>query len=266
MKISVIVPTYKPQLYLWECLDSIYNQTFPKTEYELVLVLNGCNEPYHAQIKDWLAKHSDLQVQYIQTDKAGVSNARNMALDVARGEYLSFVDDDDYISDAYLSDLYKYATKNIVAISDTVSFDDETKAVETDNILHSDFVSKSSRKLYNIYSVKKFYGAPHRKLVSRNIIGNRRFDTRFRNGEDTLFFFLISDCVYKTRPSSGAAVYYRRCRPTSAHFAKKTKKEKVILAFNLIGTLSGYYFKNPKHYNLLFYLTRVMGAIKIMIS
>lgn len=85
MKISVIVPTYKPQAYLWECLDSIYNQTFPKTEYELILVLNGCNEPYNAQIKDWLAKHSDLQVQYIQTDEAGVSNARNMALDVARG-------------------------------------------------------------------------------------------------------------------------------------------------------------------------------------
>lgn len=85
MKISIIVPTYKPQAYLWECLDSIYNQTFPKTEYELILVLNGCNEPYNAQIKDWLAKHSDLQVQYIQTDEAGVSNARNMALDVARG-------------------------------------------------------------------------------------------------------------------------------------------------------------------------------------
>ena len=85
MKISVIVPTYKPQVYLWECLDSIYNQTFPKTEYELILVLNGCNEPYNAQIKDWLAKHSDLRVQYIQTDEAGVSNARNMALDVARG-------------------------------------------------------------------------------------------------------------------------------------------------------------------------------------
>lgn len=266
MKISVIVPTYKPQGYLWECLNSIYNQTFSKSDYELVLVLNGCNEPFHSQIKDWLGKHSDLQVQFFQTDEGGVSNARNIALDNAKGEYVTFVDDDDYISDAYLCDLYKYVTKNIVAISDTVSFDDETKAVETDNILHSDFVSKSRRKLYNIYSVKKFYGAPPRKLVSRNIIGNRRFDTRFRNGEDTLFFFLISDCVYKTRPSSGAAVYYRRCRPTSAHFTKKTRKEKVILAFNLIGTLSGYYFKNPKHYNFLFYLTRVMGAIKIMIN
>ena len=52
MKISVIVPTYKPQAYLWKCLDSIYNQTFPKKDYELLLVLNGCNEPYHTQITE----------------------------------------------------------------------------------------------------------------------------------------------------------------------------------------------------------------------
>ena len=88
MKISVIVPTYKPQAYLWECLDSIYNQTFPKSEYELVLVLNGCNEPYNTQIKEWLSNHSDLQVQYFQTDEAGVSNARNMVLDVAQGVFI----------------------------------------------------------------------------------------------------------------------------------------------------------------------------------
>lgn len=266
MKISVIVPTYKPQAYLWDCLDSIYNQTFPKSDYELVLVLNGCNEPYNAQIKEWLSNHPDLQVQYFQTDEGGVSNARNIALDNAKGEYVTFIDDDDYISEAYLSDLYQYSTQNIVSISDAVSFDDVTKVVEKNNILHRDFVSRNSSNLYNIYSVKKFYGAPVRKLVSRNIIGNRRFDTRFRNGEDTLFFFLISDRVYKTRPSSGAAVYYRRCRPTSAHFTKKTRKEKVTLGFNMICTLSCYYFRNPMHYNFLFYLTRVMGSIKIMIS
>ena len=89
MKISVIVPTYKPQTYLWECLDSIYNQTFPKSDYELVLVLNGCNEPYNTQIKEWLLNHSDLHVQYFQTDEGGVSNARNIALDNAKGGNMS---------------------------------------------------------------------------------------------------------------------------------------------------------------------------------
>lgn len=78
MKISVIVPTYKPQVYLLECLDSIYNQTLPKLDYELVLVLNGCNEPYNTQIKKWISNHNDLQIQFFQTDLGGVSNARNI--------------------------------------------------------------------------------------------------------------------------------------------------------------------------------------------
>lgn len=266
MKISVIVPSYKPQAYLWECLNSIYHQTFPKTEYELVLVLNGCNEPYHTQIKEWLTAHADLQVQYIQTDAPGVSNARNIGMQAARGGYFSFIDDDDYVSEAYLSDLYRYVTRDVVAISDAVSFDDETKEIDKDNALHRDFVSKSCRRLYSIVKTRKFYSAPVRKLVNREIINNRLFDTHFKNGEDTLFFFLISDRVVKTRPSSGAAVYYRRCRAASAHFAKKKRMEKIKLGLSLIYTLSKYYIRNPIHYNVLFFITRLLGSVKIMIS
>ena len=165
-----------------------------------------------------------------------------------------------------MSDLYKYAEKDVVAISDAVSFDDETKEFDYDNSLHRDFISKTSNKVYGIVEVRKFYGAPMRKLISRSIINNRCFDTNFKNGEDTLFFFLISDRIEKTRPSSGAAVYYRRCRPTSAHFCKKTRRYKLKLGFNLIITLTKYYLKDPIHYNIVFFLTRLLGSIKIMIS
>lgn len=170
------------------------------------------------------------------------------------------------MSEAYLSDLYRYATRDVVAVSDAISFDDETKVFDKDNALHRDFVRKSCRKVYGIVEARKFYSAPVRKLVSRKIINNRLFDTNFKNGEDTLFFFLISDRVVKTRPSSGAAVYYRRCRATSAHFAKKTRTEKIKLGLSLINTLSRYYFKNPIHYNVVFFITRILGSVKIMIE
>ena len=124
MKISVIVPTYKPQAYLWECLDSIYNQTFPKSDYELVLVLNGCNEPYNTKILDWLSKHKDLNVQFFQIDTGGVSNARNIALDNAKGEYVTFIDDDDLISTAYLKELYEKATPDTVSLCYPYAFND----------------------------------------------------------------------------------------------------------------------------------------------
>lgn len=122
MKISVIVPTYKPQAYLWECLNSRYNQTFPKTDYELLLVLNVCNEPYSTQITEWISKHPDLQVQYFQSNEGGVSNARNIALDNVKGKYVTFIDDDDLISPAYLEELYDKATPDIVSLSYPYAF------------------------------------------------------------------------------------------------------------------------------------------------
>ena len=107
MKISVIIPTYKPQNYLWECLESLKMQTFPKGDFEIILVLNGCNEPYYSHIEDYLSLNmSDNVVNFIHVEQGGVSNARNVALNCARGEYIAFVDDDDFISPSYLEELY----------------------------------------------------------------------------------------------------------------------------------------------------------------
>ena len=50
MKISVILPSYKPQEYIWKCLDSLTSQTMDVNEYEIVIVLNGCNEPYYKTV------------------------------------------------------------------------------------------------------------------------------------------------------------------------------------------------------------------------
>ena len=98
MKITVIIPTYKPGSYLWKCLDSIKNQTFDKVDFELILVLNGCNEPYYTDIKKYIATNFiGYNINFIQTDVGGVSNARNIALDKAKGKYITFIDDDDFV-------------------------------------------------------------------------------------------------------------------------------------------------------------------------
>ena len=107
MKISVIIPTYKPQAYLWECLDSLVAQTFPKEDFEIVLVLNGCTEPWKSQIQEYIdAKMKGMNVKFIHTEQGGVSNARNIALDAAQGEYVTFIDDDDYVSKTFLASSY----------------------------------------------------------------------------------------------------------------------------------------------------------------
>ena len=262
MKISVIVPTYRPQGYLWECLDSVYNQTFPKSDYELVLVLNGCNEPYHSQIIDWLGKHSDLQVQFSQTDEGGVSNARNIALDNAKGEYITFIDDDDYISATYLQDLYENSSKERVAISNTVAFDDITKNVHNDYVVAKDFDKCLAKKTISLVDARRFMAGPVRKLIHKDIIGNRRFDIRFKNGEDTLYMYLISDKIVQISCTSKKAIYYRRIRGNSANTHKRAFTNRLKNSLSLITEYSQIYISSPTRYNFRLYVANVLGSLK----
>lgn len=263
MKISVIVPTYKPQAYLWECLDSIYNQTFPKSDYELVLVLNGCNEPYNTKILDWLSKHKDLNVQFFQIDTGGVSNARNIALDNAKGEYVTFIDDDDLISTAYLKELYEKATPDTVSLCYPYAFNDGDieKQLPYSITKAYDYICK--HKCKNLSSMaRNFFSGPCMKLIPMSFIHDRRYDVRFKNGEDSLFMFLISDKIDKVSFTSKDAIYYRRFRENSACTRSKTKREIIANKMNMIKAYISIYLRKPQKYSLLFFITRLLGALR----
>ena len=264
MKVSVIVPTYKPQVYLWECLDSIYNQIFPKSDYELVLVLNGCNEPYKTQILEWLSKHKDMKVQFFQTDMGGVSNARNIALDNANGEYVTFIDDDDLISTAYLKELYEKAAPDTVSLCYPYAFNDGKIEKQLSSYGVTDAynycIEHKCNKLTSM--VRKYFSGPWMKLIPISFIQDRRFDVRFKNGEDSLFMFLISDKTKKFAFTSKDAVYYRRYRDNSAYTRSKTKREIIANKTSLIKAYISIYLRKPQKYSLLFFITRLLGTLR----
>lgn len=263
MKVSVIVPTYKPQVYLWECLDSIYNQIFPKSDYELVLVLNGCNEPYKTQILEWLSKHKDMKVQFFQTDMGGVSNARNIALDNANGEYVTFIDDDDLISTAYLKELYEKAAPDTVSLCYPYAFNDgkiERQLPYGITDAYNYCIDHKCNKLSSM--VRKFFSGPCMKLIPMSFIHDRRYDVRFKNGEDSLFMFLISDKIKKVAFTSKDATYYRRYRDNSAYTRGKTKREIISNKMSMIKAYISIYLKKPQKYSLLFFITRLLGTLR----
>ncbi len=269
MKISVIIPTYKPKAYLWECLDSICKQTFPKEDFELILVLNGEKEPYDTQIRKYVAEHmSDLNVRYVYTDVAGVSNARNIALDMVRGEYIAFVDDDDYISHEYLNALYKMASLDTISLSDVYAFNDGVPEIQL-----SYYLTDIYRGFYNCKhisrlssSIRKYFNAVWAKLIPAHYVKDYRFDGKFKNGEDSLFMFLISDKVQQLSFASNEAIYYRRYRDNSAVTSKRSWCDIVVNGYNLIKAFLTIYCKSPGKYDFFFMLTRVVGVIKSFFS
>ncbi len=106
--ISVIVPVYNVEKYLDRCVRSILNQTF--SDFELILVDDGSPDNCGSMC-DSYAKQ-DARVQVIHKKNGGLSDARNVGKAVATGEYILFVDSDDYIKEIALEDLYRLAKKN----------------------------------------------------------------------------------------------------------------------------------------------------------
>ena len=99
-RVSVIVPVYQVEAYLEKCLDSILAQTF--SDFELILVNDGTRDGSAAIMQSYADR--DNRVRQVHKENGGLSSARNAGLDIARGEYIVFVDSDDYIAPTLLED------------------------------------------------------------------------------------------------------------------------------------------------------------------
>lgn len=260
MKVSVIIPTYRPQDYLWDCLSSLKEQTMNKDDFEVIIVLNGCCEPYKSSIERWISSNSLPNFILFQTDIAGVSNARNLALDNARGLYITFIDDDDYVSPTYIEELYNNASADVVALCYPLSFIDGTKDF-CPYYITQDYLKNHTQSPCSYKKARRFFSGSVYKLIDKNIIGNRRFNCSFKNGEDSIFMFEISDRFKDVSFSGPNAVYYRRIRNGSALLRKKSVREVLKNCVRMIIAYSKIYFRHPFRYSFGFFITRVLGAI-----
>ena len=113
--ISIIVPIYNVEAYLAKCINSIINQTYGNLE--IFLVDDGSPDRC-GLICDEYAKQ-DARIKVIHKKNGGLSDARNVAIDVAKGEYITFVDSDDYVANDYVESLYKLILENDAQMSIT---------------------------------------------------------------------------------------------------------------------------------------------------
>lgn len=119
--ISVIVPVYKVEPYLRRCVDSILNQTYKNLE--IILVDDGSPDNCGAICDEYAAK--DPRVRVIHKENGGISDTRNAGLDICTGEYISFVDSDDWIEPGHIRSLYSCLQKdNQIAVSDIMRIDE----------------------------------------------------------------------------------------------------------------------------------------------
>lgn len=188
MKYSIIIPVYNSETFLNKCLDSVLNQSFD--DFEAIIIDDGSSDN-SLQICEKYAK-KDNRLRVFHQENRGVSAARNFGLKEAEGEYIVFLDSDDYISEHYLEEFSKYDSDCIIR---GYSRFGDLRSEFMPNLTH--YNGKTSVKNY---IKNKFGGFESRgilsKAIKRDIVqkNNIQFDEKLRFGEDTIFFM---QCYFK---------------------------------------------------------------------
>lgn len=259
--ISVIIPTYSPGEYIYECIDSIVHQTLSNDAFEIIIILNGPKEPYYSKINDFMNKQSpSLQFRLFYTGILGVSNARNIGIDNAKGEYITFIDDDDMISPTYLEGLLAVSSPTCIGVSNGYIFVNNIneRIVYAITNLHK----RVKDEKFSFIKFRTYLSSPVFKLIHKNIIGDVRFDTSMKISEDSLFCFKISVNVKEMRCAEESVIYYVREREGSATRKAMDMTYVLKLTVKKMYLFTKIYLNNPFRYNFLFYVSRLMASIK----
>ena len=181
--ISVIVPVYKVEEYLDKCVESIVNQTYKNLE--IILVDDGSPDNCPKMCDDWAKK--DNRIKVIHKENGGVCSARNSGLDKSKGEWISFVDSDDWVEQDYIADMYNVAIKT--NISYVCCGYNRIYSCSVDSInSNGELIEFTAMNfVVSLLNVQNGYGFVHMKLFARNCIDNIRFDESLLVGEDALF-------------------------------------------------------------------------------
>jgi len=265
MLVSVIVPTLEPSEYLYECLRSIHNQTLEKYSYEVIVVLNGCKDPYYSDIENFFLQNNYSNCCLLYSERRGVSLARNMGLKTAKGENIVFVDDDDLVSPEFLKNLLHHSGDGIVVVSNFKVFKGRDNNVCSDDYISRCYVRNKEKKRKSLFYKRCFMSSVCAKLIPADAVIGRFFNEKISNGEDGLYMYLISDKVSCIELSAEEAIYYRRVRENSLSRGNDSVFVKIKKLFVIMYEYSVIYTKSPLKYSLIIYLARLIASVKRLV-
>lgn len=188
-KVSIIIPVYNAEETIRRCIESVVFQT--EKNWELLLIDDGSIDG-SGDICDLYA-NSDSRISVIHKENGGVSSARNAGLKVAKGEYVSFLDADDYIKETYLEEMLEHSPADLIICGfyNPQGTDFVPDEFSGNIALNGEFLKK-------LIGIPFYLDTPWCKLFKREIIEKLRlsFDENMMLSEDTLFSYqYIKECL-----------------------------------------------------------------------
>lgn len=242
-KISIVIPCYNVGAYIGKCLQSVLSQTYP--ELEVIVVNDGSTDDTAEGIAAWAA---DPRLLCIDQQNAGVTAARNAGIEASTGEYLAFVDSDDYLAPGMYERLHAAlagAGADAAVCDYNLVFDDRVDVAYSgmrDEIIDAPgggadyFLRHCACPRPNNYIWTRLYKAG----VVKN--AGVRFE-RFPLGDDTLFSFKLLPHMRRVAHISGGMYYYLQ-RPNSNVYTVANRGNLATVYADTFDALAGYYREN----------------------
>lgn len=225
--VSILIPAYNAATYLPQCLDSVLKQTY--RDLQVVIVDDGSKDNSLEVCKEYTAR--DARVEVYHQENQGVAATRNHLLDKVKGDYVLFVDADDWIE----PDMVEYLT--------SLAADYNSEMVMCDRVINDEKPSEKESEV-NILQQEKaicdflyhdyFVGSLWNKLISRNILQNERFHRGISYGEDALFCWRALQKVNNVVVCNKQLYHYRMNEDSISHQSFGEKKLTGHLTWTII--------------------------------
>ena len=237
--ITVIINVYNGEKYIRKCLDSIINQTYK--DLEILIINDGSTDKTLSICKSY----KDKRIRIITTKNQGLSLSRNVGLDNAKGDYIYFVDVDDFIELDTIEYLYKLSKKYKADITTCKALDIYDYNFEVkDNKENIEIISSRLMLKYVLLSTHKAV-CIWNKLIKKELFNNLRFEARIIN--DMAFTHKL---IMKTdNIVSGNKIKYYYLRNIDSITAKKASLERLKDIYNVY--VDRYYYVKKKYPNLI---------------
>lgn len=253
LDISIIIPVYNVAHYLPRCIDSLLKQNFPG-KYEVILIDDGSKDNSRTIAQGYVKNYSHILKLFCK-DNGGQGSARNLGIEYATGEYIAFVDSDDYVDSSYLDILYNLAKTTNSDISMCASnrcYGDDGKGKRFDSGFTQNFVSNDIEKILISSSF-----SPWNKLYKRDLF----IDLRFPIGMTYEDFALIPQVMYRAHriAYTNKVLYHYFVNQNSTIMSQKNSTDYNIIKAQHI--LEESELKNQKLLLSIFFIRRVICSM-----
>lgn len=264
--VSIVIPVYNSEKTLRRCLESVIGQLF--TNWELILVDDGSNDKSGDICDEYAAK--DQRIKVFHKKNGGVSSARNIGLEHAKGEWIVFVDADDFVKESYLAHLLEHSQKHVDLVISYAEIHSGNKIQKES--YPSKLVDKTNFESMFIDNDMNWHTSPWSKLYKRCIVEEHhlRFCEGMHIGEDAVFLYsymLYSNRIYISNDTDYCYFAYNEGSLTK----RVNSLDSEILAYNQIRVIvqsmilkrSIKSFKALKNLNWLIasYQRRILNAL-----